>query len=674
MKQLQLLTLFALFAFTSSAQNVGIGTPTPHADALLHIDFGNSTTKGILFSGTFNSGSTVPNLGLGSRMMFYPGKAAFRAGYVDGTQWNSVNIGDLSTAMGNNTIAGGIVSTAMGFATTAVGNYSTAIGSNTYAGGIASTALGFATTAAGTYSTALGTNTTAGGVGSAAFGDNTKAKGYASVVMGMFNDSILLNNETLPNNPATPLFIIGNGTANNIRSNAMVVQKNGNVGIGISAPTAKLHVNGSLRVTDGLQGVGKVLTSDINGNAGWSSAATVQQNTLILSENGADANLISNGYSVYSRTLLPSQTAQTSSMPAEIFTDVSEFLEGRAAPSIVGGPGNKFIVFGGHAHLFRYRQDGAIYDAVSDSWTNIPAMEVSDRRNAAVVWTGSRLLVYGGISNATNLALNTGKIYDPVTGLWAVMTTTGSPSARTGFGYGFNTATNEFILWGGNLMANGGRYNLTSNTWSVVTTTNAPPARYDETTAVGGGKMMIYGGVVSGTGTATGYLYDFATNTWSIMAASGLSLRRVAIAEYTGVGFIVWSGYDPVASAFLVDGSTYNTGSNTWTPMSNTNAPSTFGFGSMHSAYANNSFVVLLQGDCKRYHLPSQTWINMPSAGRDYCDIAANGLGAFLWGGFYGGNNGYDPPVNTGLRFFWNATTATSYTTQPRQLFLYKKN
>lgn len=45
----------------------------------------------------------------------------------------------------------------------------------------------------------------------------------------------------------------------------------GNVGIGTgtTAPNAKLHVNGTLRVADGTQGAGKILTSDATGLASW---------------------------------------------------------------------------------------------------------------------------------------------------------------------------------------------------------------------------------------------------------------------------------------------------------------------------------------------------------------------------------------------------------------------
>jgi len=46
----------------------------------------------------------------------------------------------------------------------------------------------------------------------------------------------------------------------------------GNVGIGTSNPTSKLHVNGSIKITDGTQGAGKVLTSDAAGKGTWQTA------------------------------------------------------------------------------------------------------------------------------------------------------------------------------------------------------------------------------------------------------------------------------------------------------------------------------------------------------------------------------------------------------------------
>jgi microcystin-dependent protein len=48
----------------------------------------------------------------------------------------------------------------------------------------------------------------------------------------------------------------------------------GNVGIGTMSPLAKLDVTGNIKITDGTQGAGKVLTSDANGLASWQTAGT----------------------------------------------------------------------------------------------------------------------------------------------------------------------------------------------------------------------------------------------------------------------------------------------------------------------------------------------------------------------------------------------------------------
>jgi uncharacterized protein (TIGR02145 family) len=47
-----------------------------------------------------------------------------------------------------------------------------------------------------------------------------------------------------------------------------------NVGIGTTTPTAKLHVAGSIKIVDGTQGTGKVLTSDATGKGSWQTVAT----------------------------------------------------------------------------------------------------------------------------------------------------------------------------------------------------------------------------------------------------------------------------------------------------------------------------------------------------------------------------------------------------------------
>ena len=388
-----LLPLLCLFFYDSMAQKVGIGTTVPRA--LLHV-----ADSAVVFTGAATLPATPGNppvSGAGNRMMWYPDKAAFRAGGVDGQKWDKDSIGifsfaagkntrasgnysismgfltqarregsvaigysanannDLTTALGVLTSANGLASTAIGYNNKAIGeysisignnatttgNYSTSLGNGTTASGIYSTALGVGTTASGNYSTSMGSGTNASGLystsmgestnasgldatsmglstdatgdqsvsmgfltsavgsqslstgrstsalgntststgyftssrGEAAFsmggfskaigdysvvmGNNTVSKAYASLSIGQYNDSIAGSNALLWV-PTDPLFIIGNGTSASALSNAMMVLKNGNVGIGTSAPQQKMEIVGptgsTTRLTVGNRG------------------------------------------------------------------------------------------------------------------------------------------------------------------------------------------------------------------------------------------------------------------------------------------------------------------------------------------------------------------------------------------------------------------------------------
>jgi hypothetical protein len=208
--------------------HTGIGTVNPIAR--LHV-----TDSNVLFTGPAILPITTifnpPASGAGSRMMWYPQKAAFRVGYVDGSQWDKDNIGIYSHASGFSTTASDFASTSMGVGTIASDYASTSMGYFTTASRVASTSMGYGTTASRFSSTSMGVFTTASGYASTSMGDNTIAKSDNSLVIGTYNDTTNTNR----------LFEIGNGTSLNLRSNAMTVLTNGNVGIGASSPNAALQ-------------------------------------------------------------------------------------------------------------------------------------------------------------------------------------------------------------------------------------------------------------------------------------------------------------------------------------------------------------------------------------------------------------------------------------------------
>ncbi|MFO7614611.1 MAG: tail fiber domain-containing protein [Bacteroidales bacterium] len=233
-----------------SEGNVGIGTATPGAK--LHVDDGIFLT-----TGTFNSGPELPVSVAQTRMFFYPRKAAFRAGAATGAQWNDVNVGNYSTAMGYNSEASGAYSTAMGGSVKAQGDYSAAFGAASEATGNRSTAMGNTSKAIGLFSTAIGDRTIATGQASTAFGCQSRA-------LGNYSFAIHLSNSIGPEVPANTFQISG-------ATNTVISE--GNMGIGTNAPTQKLDVNGQVRMRGGSPGTGKVLVSDADGVASWTDPA-----------------------------------------------------------------------------------------------------------------------------------------------------------------------------------------------------------------------------------------------------------------------------------------------------------------------------------------------------------------------------------------------------------------
>lgn len=249
MKKKLLLLCLQVATFFVHAQNVGIGTTTPLAR--LHI-----TDSSVLFSATGSIPTTAGNTpisGTGRRMMWYSDKAAFRAGYVGAANWDKDSIGDYSFASGYNTkakgqfsfaagfnsIANGDWSTSIGYQAYALAHYSTAIGFGVNASGQSATALGVASIASGSISTAIGFNTTASGSISTSLGYYTIARSGIETVIGTCNTDYTPNS-TVNWNAADRLFVIGNGSDINSRSDALVVLKNGNTGIGNSTPAFPL--------------------------------------------------------------------------------------------------------------------------------------------------------------------------------------------------------------------------------------------------------------------------------------------------------------------------------------------------------------------------------------------------------------------------------------------------
>ena len=89
------------------------------------------------------------------------------------------------------------------------------------------------------------------------------------------NNNIFIGYNTQPN--------ISNTLSNQINIGNVIYGYNGNIGIGVLNPLARLDISGNIRIVDGTEGTGKVLTTDMFGFASWQTpTAAASSSTLSL--------------------------------------------------------------------------------------------------------------------------------------------------------------------------------------------------------------------------------------------------------------------------------------------------------------------------------------------------------------------------------------------------------
>jgi len=217
--------------------------------------------------------------------------------------------------------------------------------------------------------------------------------------------------------------------------------------------------------------------------------------------------------------------------------------------------GTELILYGGVAKGVVSSQPGGLYAADystpnavfayepgSDSWTLIRE-EATTRAGHSAIWTGTEMIVWGGITTSpigSATAINTGTRYDPATGLWSSVSTTNAPSPR-----GLHTA----------LRAN--------------------PVSAPSGTAV----MIVWGGT-NATGSQVyndGGRYDPVSDVWTSLSATNAPAERMGYsAVWTGKEMIVWGGITYNASGgvtYYNNGGRYDPAADTWTPVSTLGAP-----------------------------------------------------------------------------------------------------
>jgi N-acetylneuraminic acid mutarotase len=265
--------------------------------------------------------------------------------------------------------------------------------------------------------------------------------------------------------------------------------------------------------------------------------------------------------------------------------------------------GSRMIVWGGDTcPNYPYDYDtGMSYDPVSDAWTPIQYLsEPIPRRHHTAVWTGDTMVVWGGlVCDYPPVAIATGGRYDPVTNSWGSISTSRAPSARQ-----YHTAVwtgSRMLVWGGSdndtnpsFFNSGSAYDPVHDSWNAIARGGAPSPRRFHTTVWTGSLMLVWGG----TGTSdfnTGGRYDPGSDRWTATSTTSAPTARIGhTAVWTGQEMIVWGGE---TSAYGLDrvntGGRYDPVANQWSATSLYNAPSAR---TNHAAAWSGTFMIVWGG------------------------------------------------------------------------------
>jgi len=335
--------------------------------------------------------------------------------------------------------------------------------------------------------------------------------------------------------------------------------------------------------------------------------------------------------------------------------------------------GKEMVVWGGTedtgSFVFTFLNTGGRYDPSTDTWSptaigNAPLPRVEH----SSVWVGDFMVVWGGVINSGGGLLNataSGGRYDPLNDSWSSTALLEAPTQRRA-----HTAVwtgTRMIVWGGSrdgtriaAQSSGGSYDPVSDRWQATITLNAPtPAAYHS--AVWAGSLMIvWGGTRTGDVTSSaGGRYDPGSDSWTPTAKgpSGANQTSGGRAVWTGTEMIVWGGtagrYDPLTG--------------TWKGVSAADAPAErFG----HAAVWTGDEMVIVGGDpfaTFSKHLPSGRYDPIADVWRSVSDVDSpdvrsgatavwTGREVIVWGGrtpthssdvALGVGGRYDPAANS---------------------------
>lgn len=172
--------------------------------------------------------------------------------------------------------------------------------------------------------------------------------------------------------------------------------------------------------------------------------------------------------------------------------------------------GRKIYIWGGKrdngSQIDSYRADGGIYNLHTKQWSHIPESPIIQGRSYhSTVYGRKMLMVWGGegFKDGIPTSLNDGAIYDIRTGIWRKMSPVGAPSNRSR--HVAVWTGKRMLVWGGSdggkSLRDGYLYDPRADKWeTLVTPPNNFSIRYLASAVWTGNSLMIWGGTNSTRG------------------------------------------------------------------------------------------------------------------------------------------------------------------------------
>jgi N-acetylneuraminic acid mutarotase len=291
-------------------------------------------------------------------------------------------------------------------------------------------------------------------------------------------------------------------------------------------------------------------------------------------------------------------------------------------------------------------------------WQVTAAAPLAPRYPAVTAWTGSRLLVWGGVDQST--FSTDGALYDPRSDTWHAMAESPLPP-------GWVTAAmwtgRELIVWGvtectgrpghctdSSFADMGARYDPEADAWRSIAAYPALAPDGCDFLASGRGVwtgrlMLVWGDQLCGSSpdATAGAAYDPNRDEWTPIPPAPMPARANAAVAWTGSRMTVWGGAPVVTGDARADGASYDPVRERWDVMA---ASPLQARAAAASVWAGGRLLVLdgyvpgpggLLSDGAVYDPARGAWQRVapvPLSPRALPDVVAAGRDVFVWGGY----------------------------------------